>query len=72
MVACEGRTRIIEIRPRSDTQHCGDDSYQGLGWPLHDDFGIATDIALEEQLELVSASAVSPAAGVFGPASIHG
>jgi uncharacterized protein (DUF2236 family) len=41
-----------------------------LGVPLHDDFGIVTDAALEQQLELVRSSAVSPLAGIFGPASM--
>jgi hypothetical protein len=38
--------------------------------PLHDDVGIVTDMALEQQLELVSASVVSPLAGIFGPESM--
>src|SRR5437868_5175559 len=54
----------------ADDQPCGSGSDQGFGWPLHDDFGFVTDAALEEQLELVRANAVSPIAGVFGPESM--
>jgi uncharacterized protein (DUF2236 family) len=54
----------------ADDQPCGSGSDQGFRWPLHDDFGFVTDAALEEQLELVRANAVSPIAGVFGPESM--
>jgi uncharacterized protein (DUF2236 family) len=58
------------MRSTDNQPHVNDSYHQGGAWPLHDDFGIVTDTALEEQLELVSASAVSPAAGIFGPASM--
>jgi uncharacterized protein (DUF2236 family) len=45
-------------------------AHQSIGWPLHDDSGVVTDSALEEQLELVRTKAVSQVAGVFGPASM--
>jgi len=58
------------MRSTDNQPHVNASYYQGVGWPLHDDSGIVTATALEEQLELVRASSVSTAAGVFGPASM--
>jgi len=42
----------------------------GSDLPLHEDLRAVTEAELEEQLELVAASAISPLAGIFGPASM--
>lgn len=44
--------------------------HQHLGWPLHDDTELVTGALLTEQLALIRARAISPVAGVFGPASV--
>jgi uncharacterized protein (DUF2236 family) len=50
--------------------HAMPDADRTILLTLHDDVGIVTDMALEKQLELVSASVVSPLAGIFGPKSM--
>jgi uncharacterized protein (DUF2236 family) len=50
--------------------HAMPDADRAILLPLHDDVGIVTDMALEQQLELVSASVGSPQAGIFGPESM--
>jgi uncharacterized protein (DUF2236 family) len=42
----------------------------GFDLPPHDNLRSVTEAELEEQLELVAASAISPLAGIFGPASM--